>query len=297
MGSITKPQFLGGVTATAALIALLAALPGDCLRAPGDEGGSATAMAGEWTSPAMAAPLAETAGAATGARHRASYEVAVGPAADAVLVARLGTAFARANGTDLTVVPCAIDDCLRQVREGDVELALVSGASGACRAQGGPCLTLIGVELFGLLVPEDFPLRSLSAEQTRRLLTGAIADWRQLGGDPGPVTVVATPHAGLAVRVLAGADLVAAAVRVAVVLRVADQLRRRPGAVGVVHVGGAPPVGTRLLMIEWEPPMHAAFERGSYPFGIAVHMATNGEPAGFAAQLLAFARSTVGRGR
>ena len=163
-----------------------------------------------------------------------------------------------------------------------VDLALVGTELSPRERGAGVRQTRVGVELFAIAVAEDFAVRSLASADLRRLLTGQLEDWRSLGHDRGKVVVVVPSQREIAERaarvLILGDSFTPSAVRVADDRHVADQLLRNPGAIAVVRVQDQPPVGMRLVQIDWTAPTLAAFDFGTYPFGVTLNLVTSGQP-------------------
>jgi hypothetical protein len=245
------------------------------------------------------APLAEP------ARHVHAFPsaaaVAVGNEAARMLPPALWPAFA-ASGARFALAqePCSDRDAVEWMMLGRAELAVISGQLSRSDARSGLRETRLGVELFGLVVPAESPVRSLTHRQVRQLLTGEVTSWRQLGVAGGDLLAVVPSDPALAARaakaLIPGDPFAKCCLPVASDQHVVDQLLRNPGAVGVVRVTAAPrDAGTRWLQIDWTTPSADAFSYGTYPFGLPLTMVTAGAPGATAAALAAFVRTPAGR--
>lgn len=196
-------------------------------------------------------------------------------------------------------VPCTERDAIEMAQTDRVDLALVGDELSARDRNAGLRQVRIGTELFALAVATDFPLQSLTRGQMREVLTGQVRDWRRIGCDRGAIEVVVPSQPGIAERatriLIRGDHFAPAAVRVGSNRHVADQLLRNPDAIAVVRLGQAMPAGVRLLQIDWTPASLDAFEFGTYPYGVPLHVVTAGQPNRVAQQFLTFVCSEDGR--
>lgn len=156
--------------------------------------------------------------------------------------------------------------------------------------------TLLGVELFALVVAEDTPLPGLRADVLRRLLTGAVRDRAELGLPAGPV-VLGVPadreqRDRAAHLFIAGDPFAATAVPIDGDRGAFDLLLREPFAIAVVHVAAmAQATGIRPLEIDGARPTLEAFALGIYPYGVPLQLITAGEPRQPAAQIIESVRN------
>lgn len=229
-------------------------------------------------------------------QHRAT--MLVGHHAADAMDTPLGRAFAAAGaGHDLAPMPCPDRDAIEQMMQGRADFAVIGGNLSVRDQQAGLRQTRLGVELFALAVAAPSPVRSLTSSQVRKVLTGEVRSWNELGYAGGAVVVYVPADGGRrerAAKVLIPGDALATSC----IATDDDQLPQvlgNPGALGVVRVGAEPPGdGVRLLQIDWSAPTLDAFVFGAYPFAMPVTLVTAGQPAGVAGDFLAFARSPQG---
>lgn len=200
---------------------------------------------------------------------------------------------------ELSFAGCRDRDAIELRMTSRVDLALVGGSLSRRERAAGVRQTPLALELFAVAVAPDFPLESLNRNQVRQLLTGEVRDWQPLGCDRGAVVVVVPSQRALAERaarsLILGDRFATTAVRVADTRHVADQILRHPGAIAVVRAGAAPPMGMKLLQIDWTPPTAAAFAYGTYPYGIRLCAVTSGQPDERVQRFLDCATSAAGR--
>jgi phosphate transport system substrate-binding protein len=152
-----------------------------------------------------------------------------------------------------------------------------------------------------LIVHADNPVTSLVTPQVRALYTGEIRDWAQVGGRSAPVTVVNKAEGRSTLELfLDYLDLESAEVRAHVVIGDNEQgiktVAGNPDAVGYVSIGsaesavesGAP---VKLLPLEGVAANSENVQNGSFPLSRRLNLVTREEPAGLAAELIAYAQS------
>lgn len=160
-------------------------------------------------------------------------------------------------------------------------------------AQDGVCL----------IVHRDNPIDRLSAEQTAAIYTGKIRDWHEVGGEPGPITVVNKAEGRATLEVfLAQFDLESSDIRADIVIGDNQQglksVAGSPGAIAYVSLGAADYEAKRGLPIKLlaADDIAATLENlavGRFPISRPLNLVTVGEPSGLAAELIRFAQSDL----
>lgn len=226
---------------------------------------------------------------------------AVGKNVRSHLSQTLVDAFRTATGDlELELRPHTDRDAVELATVSRVDFALIGGSLSARDVQAGLQGTTIGIELFALAVPADSPVRSLTSQQVRQVLTGGARTWSDFGYDLGPIRLFAPQDQDLqerAARTLVRGDKIHDGAEMAANERgVIDAVRGITNAIGVVRVrDGAIDEHTRLLQIDWVQPTPEAHKYHSYPYGIPVQVVTVGRPNAVAQRFLQFAASDDGR--
>lgn len=195
----------------------------------------------------------------------------------------------------------------RGIADARSRLVQVGMVSRELTADEGADLTAHPVARDGvaLVVHADNPVPGLDSEQVRAIWRGEVEDWSELGGPPGPVTVVhkAEGRATLVVF-LEHFGLRNAEVEADVIVGDNQQGIRtvagNPGAVGYVSVGeveveAARGVPIRVVRLDGVEPTPATVADGSYGLGRMLNLVTPGEPSGLAAEFVEYARSPAVR--
>lgn len=243
------------------------------------------------TADAPASPLDEVRIPAAHAAEPLRIAVGRGAAqlgADAVLAA--GTNDGGAAGR----IASSVDDrdAVELVLIGRTDFALTTVPLSARDRAAGLQDTLLALELFALVVAESSPLHDLRADQVRRLLTGELADGRELGLPMGALRLCVPADRALRERaaraLIPGDAFTAAATPVDGDRGAFDLLLREPGTVALVHVASLPRAqGLRTLAIDGARPSVDAFVRGAYRAATPLLLVTAGSPQGAARELAA----------
>jgi len=237
---------------------------------------------------------------ATGVTGGALHQAAIGqPNGDALRVCRSSisqrlsrdvvSAYRTASGRRIPSVEFG--------REGrcDVRFSVVSGDDANTAA-------VVGRDGIVVVVNPQNPMTQLTMQQLRRVLTGEIADWSQLGASPGPIGAVVpedgSDEAGvLAKQLLFGVPLGRNVRRVTstadVVALVAGTQGRQ--LIGIAAFSGAVPAKV-ISLTPGKPPSVVSIGEGRYPLAVAIGVeAAGAAPPPEATNLVRYARSDVAR--
>jgi len=131
---------------------------------------------------------------------------------------------------------CDIGMASRAVEDAEAEALLAKGLGDIRKAGSEHVIALDGI---AVLVHPGNPLRSLDRETLKQIYTGAIHDWSELGGNPGPITVLARDNKSgtydtFKHLVLGSDPLVSSAQRYEDSAALADSVASDPSAIGFV---------------------------------------------------------------
>ena len=252
---------------------------------------------------APSAPLAQQQRRVAARQVTPVFEVAVGSGASTAIHQDFVQAFAPADGAlRCRGQSCSDREAIDRVKVGRADAALVSGSLCGRDLQAGLREVRLGVELFALFVAPSAGVESLNPSQIRRIFTGQVKDWRELGFAPGEITPVVPADRGARARaarvMIPGDRLWAGCTPVSSLEQLVEQWETLPGAVALMRVprGGATPK-VRGVQIDRVSPSLAAFGVGSYPYGVPLQLVSMGAPTGPVTELLAFSRSVAGRAK
>ncbi|MCC7209726.1 MAG: substrate-binding domain-containing protein [Anaerolineae bacterium] len=141
----------------------------------------------------------------------------------------------------------------------------------------------VGVQGIAVIVHPNNPVNNLSARQFRAILQGQTSDWADVGGSPGPITVVAQDGASsdmalVQALVLGDRRIVRNALLAPTGQAVVDLVSAQPEAIGFVATGYLSDA-VRVLSIEGVLPDPAALTDGRYPIRAPIAFVGRHPPA------------------
>lgn len=188
---------------------------------------------------------------------------------------------------------------IADVRSGTAQIGLVSRALKPEEADLQA--TTIAIDGIALIVNGANPVRSLSDDQIRAIYTGAISNWRQLGGADAAITVVNKAEGRSTLELfLEHFGLDSRQIKASVVIGDNQQgiltVAADPHALGYVSIGTATQeakAGTaiRLLPLAGIAPTLQNVRSGRYPLSRPLNLVIKPQAAPGVAPFLAFARS------
>jgi len=153
-----------------------------------------------------------------------------------------------------------------------------------------------------VILHKDNPVAALSDEQIVAIYTGKIADWKQVGGWPGPITVVNKAEGRSTLELfLAYFKLENADVKADVVIGDNQQgiktVAGNPGAIGYVSIGTAAYEADHGTPIKLLPVSGVAASldnvaNAAFPLSRPLNLVTKSRPRSLAAAFISFARSS-----
>lgn len=265
---------------------------------------------GSW-GPLLLCALAVVAGAAAGqsfaqssgasAKKQLSGRLTVtGSSTVAPLVAEIGKRFEVRNpGVRVDVQSGGSSRGIADARSGLADIGMVSRA---LKPEEQDLQSFaIARDGIGMIVHRDNPVRALTDQQIVDIYTGKIADWSEVGGRAGPITVVNKAEGRSTLELfLHYFKLTSSQIKAHVVIGDNQQgiktVAGNPGAIGYVSIGTAEVEGARGTPIRLLPigTVDATVENirnGSFPLARPLNLVTRAEPAGLAKAFIDFARS------
>ena len=190
---------------------------------------------------------------------------------------------------------------IADVRQGAADLGMVSRA---LRSEEGDLTShAVALDGIGLIVHQENPIAELSDAEVVGIYTGSIEDWSQVGGSPGPITVVHKAEGRSTLELfLQHFKIKNSRVRPDVVIGDNEQgiktVAGNPGAVGYVSIGTAEydaaiGVPVRLLPTRGVEATTASVATGRFPLTRSLNFVALGPPTGLAEEFLAFVRSSA----
>jgi phosphate transport system substrate-binding protein len=227
--------------------------------------------------------------------------VLTGSSTVAPLMAEIGKRFeAQRPGARVDVQTGGSSRGVADVRRGVADLGMVSRALGT--DEDDLVASTIAVDGIAIIVHRDNPVAALTDAQLAAIFTGELSDWREVGGVPGPITVVNKAEGRSTLELfLAHLDLRPQQIQARVVIGDNEQgiktVAGSRAAIGYVSIGAAEHAAARgeavrLLPLGGVEATSASVRQGMYPLSRPLLLVSRGPPDGLAAELVAFARST-----
>jgi phosphate transport system substrate-binding protein len=197
------------------------------------------------------------------------------------------------GGTDVVLAARAIDPAEREV------LATLGDMTTQAAEH------VLALNAAAVVVNPANPVTTIRREQLKGIFSGAIADWRALGGSPGPIDVYAvTPQSEQGVifasKLLGGTPLAPGAKSAADVRQVAAAVAADKRGIGVVdlpNIGSLHPLTiAETGSAPTAPTNHAAVAAEDYPlaYRLFLYVAPNAQ-GGFPQKFIEFAQSPDGQ--
>ena len=219
----------------------------------------------------------------------------------APLAAELGKRFERLHpGVRVDVQSGGSSRGIADARSGLADIGMASRALKPGEADLMP--HTIARDGICVILHKDNPVAALSDEQIVAIYTGKIADWKEVGGGPGPITVVNKAEGRSTLELfLAYFKLENADVKAHVVIGDNQQgiktVAGNPGAIGYVSIGAAAyeaDHGTplKLLPVSGVAASVANVANATFPLSRPLNLVTKSQPQGLAAAFISFTRSS-----
>lgn len=204
--------------------------------------------------------------------------------------------------------------------EPKIRITVAGGGSGVGVKQVGEGLAGIGntgrplkqseIDQFGLVsfpfaidgvalaVHPDNPVKALTTEQVAAIYTGAVTDWKELGGEPGAIDVFGREDGSgtretFTDKLLGKAELASSVNVVSSNGAMKTAIAQDRRAIGYVGIGHLDP-SIAGVAIDGHVPSQEAAASGEYPVTRQLFMNTKGEPTGLTAAFIEYIYSEPG---
>lgn len=186
---------------------------------------------------------------------------------------------------------CDIADASRPMKTKELKTAREKGIN--------PVETIIAKDGIAIVVHPDNPIKELSLEQLKKIYTGKISNWRDVGGESGAIVIVSRDVASGTFEVfkklvLKGDKNRDDALMLASNKAVATTVSQTPGSIGYIGLGYLS-ADVKALRIDNVLPSNKTVISGEYKLARPLFMYTNGEPKGFVKKLIDFILSPQGQ--
>lgn len=170
----------------------------------------------------------------------------------------------------------------------------------SCREKGiDPVATVIAKDGIAIVVHPSNPVKELTLEQLKKIFTGEISKWSEIGGNNKPIVIVSRDVASgtfevFKTIVLEGKKTRSDALMLASNKAVATTVASSEDAIGYVGLGYLSS-NIKTLAIEGTGPTNETVVSGEYKIARPLFMYTNGSPSGKAKAFIEFILSPEGQ--
>jgi phosphate transport system substrate-binding protein len=186
---------------------------------------------------------------------------------------------------------CDIADSSRSIKEDELNKALTNGRS--------PKANVIAMDGICVIVHPSNSINALTKKQIKDIYTGAISNWKQLGGPDEKIVLISRDSSSGTFEAFGTLALDGAKVRSDALLQASNQtvasiVSRTPGAIGYVGLGyvtGA----VKAVIVNGVRASKETVLTNKYILARPLFMYTNGEPKGLCKQFIEFILSREGQ--
>lgn len=155
----------------------------------------------------------------------------------------------------------------------------------------------VAYDMIAVVVNKANPVAELSKKQIAGIFTGAITDWSEVGGTPGPISVYTRNTSsgtykdwqGLA---MGGKDYASGSQKMAGNEQIAQEVASNKNGIGYVGLAYVHAKGVKTISADGKEPTPANVK--SYPYARPTYFYTNGEPKGAVKDFIDYALSPAG---
>ncbi len=190
---------------------------------------------------------------------------------------------------------------IRQVGEGIIDIGAASRELTEEERKRYPNLVATPIALDGIAVivnPQN-PVNDLTLEQVRKIFTGEIRNWKEVGGEDAEIVVVIREE-GSGTRkvfkelVLKGKDYASNALQKQSNGAVKETVANNKYAIGYIGLGYVDE-SVKALKINGVKPTKENVKNGKYPISRRLYLITNGQPQGVTKKFIDFVLSEEGQ--
>jgi phosphate transport system substrate-binding protein len=152
-------------------------------------------------------------------------------------------------------------------------------------------------DMMAVIVNKNNPVQSLTKKQVAGIFTGAIKDWSEVGGTPGPISIYTRNTSsgtykdwqGLA---MGGKDYASSSQKMAGNEQIAQETGSNKNGIGYVGLAYIKAKGTKVVPVDGMEPTYDNVKK--YPYSRPCFLYTNGEPKGTVKEFVDFCLSPAG---
>jgi phosphate transport system substrate-binding protein len=154
----------------------------------------------------------------------------------------------------------------------------------------------VAVVTFGVVVNPKSNVKNLTTQQIRQIFSGAVTNFKQVGGADQPITIINRPHSSgtravFVQKILGGKEPSESGLTQDSSGTVATMTAQTAGAISYVGMSYVKPGQQVAVSIDGIAPADANVESGKYPYWSYEHMLTNGQPSAQAADFINYVKT------
>jgi phosphate transport system substrate-binding protein len=186
---------------------------------------------------------------------------------------------------------CDIADSSRPIKDTELDKAVTNGRS--------PKANVVAMDGICVIVHPSNSVSALSKKQIKDIYTGAISNWKQLGGPDEKIVVISRDSSSGTFEAFGALAMDGAKVRPDALLQASNQavastVSRTSGAIGYVGLGYLTS-SVKAVDVDGVKASKETVLTGKYSIGRPLFMYTNGAPKGLAKQFIDFILSQEGQ--
>ncbi|MCK4509622.1 MAG: phosphate ABC transporter substrate-binding protein [Desulfuromonadales bacterium] len=189
---------------------------------------------------------------------------------------------------------------IKALQNGEVDMAGAGRLLTEAEKSQGLVEHFLGWDVLAIVVQEENPLQDLSLDQLQGIFSGAITNWQDVGGKPGPIVVVTCPK-GSGMRsavkklILKGKAYLPREIVSAIVAESDQQVSMFSVGITALSRSMLDAAHVKAIKVDGVAPTAASISEGRYPLAKPLTLVTKGEPQGDLARFIDLAKSQQGR--
>jgi len=186
---------------------------------------------------------------------------------------------------------CDIADASRPIKDKEIKKAKDNGVD--------PYENVVALDGIAVIVHPSNPVDGLSLEQIKKIYTGEVSNWNEVGGKNMKIVVISRDSASGTFETFNDLALDDEKVRADALLQASNQavaqaVSRTPGAIGYVGLGYLSS-SVKAVSVDGVEPNKANVVNGSYKLARELYMYTDGAPQGLVKNFIDFVLSEEGQ--
>jgi phosphate transport system substrate-binding protein len=154
----------------------------------------------------------------------------------------------------------------------------------------------VAVVTFGIAVNPKSGVKILTTQQIRRIFSGAVTNFKQVGGADQQITLINRPRSSgtravFVQKILGGKEPTESGLTQDSSGTVATMVAQTPGAISYVAMSYIKPGQQAAVSIDGVAPTDANVSGGKYPYWSYEHMLTNGQPSAQVADFINYVKT------